>query len=364
MNRLRFILLLSCLGLATFMCAQTPAKPKLIEFDAPGAGPGQNQGTVGTYIAADGAIAGYYIDSNYILHGFLRNADGTFATFDPAGSVNTYPEGINASHVIVGLYTDAGGVNHGFIRDAAGKVISYDAPDAGSSSGQGTVLGSINRGGEALGNFTDTNGVSHGFLLASNGGFTEFDAPNAGTGAFQGTYPAVSDGLTDQEAVGGFVYDNNFLAHGFVRAPDGTFTEFDATSNSLGTYVFGINSQQTVAGVYATPDGAGLGGFLRTSDGKIKTILVPLIGNIDTVSFGVNSINNAGALVGYYSNGNPPPPSRAYVRAPNGKVTYFKAPDAGTGPNQGTFPYANNNSGEITGTYIDSIGAYHGFIVE
>jgi len=364
MNRIRFTLFLSSLWLATITCiwAQVPAKYKLVEFDAPGAGQGPSQGTIGEYIGSDGSIVGTYYDSNGTAHGYLRSAGGTFVTFDPVGSTATFPASINNSHVIVGFYFDTTSVLHGFVRSPAGKISRYDAPGAGTGADQGTIMGNINQSGEVAGYFADSNNAFHGFLITSGGEFMQFDAPGAGLGPFQGTTPIASEGLTEQGAIAGTVFDTNSVAHGFLRAPDGTFSVFDATTDAEATYGFGVNSQQTVAGIYATPEGAGLGGFLRTADGQITTVLTPEMGS--PVSLGVNSINDAGVVVGYYANGNLKPAARAYVRTPNGKVTYFKAPDAGTGPNQGTYPYANNNAGEITGTYIDSVGAYHGFIVE
>jgi hypothetical protein len=69
-------------------------------FDVPGAGTGGAQGTYPTAINPEGAITGWYADSNYGYHGFLRAAggafayrvfvragDGSFTTFDAA----TYP---------------------------------------------------------------------------------------------------------------------------------------------------------------------------------------------------------------------------------------------------------------------------------
>jgi hypothetical protein len=41
-------------------------------FEAPGAGAGAMQGTVCFSINSAGAIAGTYIDANYVYHGFVR----------------------------------------------------------------------------------------------------------------------------------------------------------------------------------------------------------------------------------------------------------------------------------------------------
>jgi hypothetical protein len=90
----------------------------LTTFDVPGAGTGAFQGTglFGAAINPAGTIAGDYIDASGVSHGFLRARDGTFTTFDPPGSTNTYPFDINPAGVIAGYYSDASGGSHGFLR--------------------------------------------------------------------------------------------------------------------------------------------------------------------------------------------------------------------------------------------------------
>jgi hypothetical protein len=53
---------------------------------------------------------------------------------------------------------------------------------------------------------------------------TTFDAPGAGTSAGQGTF---ANGMNDSGAITGFIRDANAARHGYLRAPDGTFTIFD-----------------------------------------------------------------------------------------------------------------------------------------
>jgi hypothetical protein len=50
-----------------------------------------------------------------------------------------------------------------------------------------------------------------------------------------------------------------------------------------------------------------------------------------------------------------------FLRAPDGKLTTFDAPGAGTGYGQGTWGYWINKSGAITGYYCDAITC-HGFL--
>jgi hypothetical protein len=50
------------------------------------------------------------------------------------------------------------------------------------------------------------------------------------------------------------------------------------------------------------------------------------------------------------------------VRARDGAFTKFDAPDAGTGPGQGTRPESINQAGAIAGYYIDGSNLNHGFV--
>ena len=120
-----------------------------------------------------GAIASYYIDGNYVVHGFLRSPGGEITTFDapgegPAG-VNCYadcPIGLNDFGAIAGTYLDANDVNHGFLRSPDGKFTIIDAPGADMTSGSynGTTVVSINDQGAITGYYYDASNVSHGFL--------------------------------------------------------------------------------------------------------------------------------------------------------------------------------------------------------
>jgi hypothetical protein len=58
--------------------------------------------------------------------------------------------------------------------------------------------------------------VRHGFLLAPDGTITTFDAPGAGTGAFQGTFTSQNN---PGDAITGFYIDANNVYHGFLRTP-------------------------------------------------------------------------------------------------------------------------------------------------
>lgn len=67
-----------------------------------------------------------------------------------------------------------------------------------------------------------------GFVLSANANerktaIITFDAPDAGTNAF-GTFPL---GINLAGAIEGYFLDAGNTFHGFLRAPDGTFTTID-----------------------------------------------------------------------------------------------------------------------------------------
>jgi len=54
--------------------------------------------------------------------------------------------------------------------------------------------------------------------------------------------------------------------------------------------------------------------------------------------------------------------NHGFVRAPDGTITKFDVPGAGTSAGQGTIPFCNNPVDAITGNYIDANGVFHGFL--
>jgi hypothetical protein len=56
-----------------------------------------HSGSIATFpssINPAGAITGFYEDTSFVFHGFLRDPDGTITTFDPADSMATFPTSI------------------------------------------------------------------------------------------------------------------------------------------------------------------------------------------------------------------------------------------------------------------------------
>jgi hypothetical protein len=145
-------------------------------------------------------------------------------------------------------------VYHGFVRDTWGNITEFDAPDAGKIPDcqcQGTIPLTINDWGAITGFYLDPNNVYHGFVRDPRGKITEFDAPDAGTGTWQGTfmdgaYYCCGHHINSEGAITGGYIDSGNVYHGFLRHPDGTFSEFEppgaGTSPGPATYAHTILS--------------------------------------------------------------------------------------------------------------------------
>src|SRR6266513_1504985 len=118
-------------------------------------------------------------------------------------------------------------------------------------------------------------------------------------------------------------------------------------------------------------------GFSGTSDGFLNFSNTPLIGpqptitTFDAPGAGTGpgqgtlpfAINPAGTVLGYYIDAGDA--SHGFLRALDGTITTFDAPNAGTGPGQGTIVFAVdclNPAGAITATSLDANNVNHGFV--
>jgi predicted membrane protein len=223
---------------------------------------------------------------------------------------------------------------------AMGDVITFDVPGAVN-----TQPSSINSAGIIVGYYFDANFLFHGFLRAPDGSFTTFDVPGDVFGTF-------GSGINSAGVITG-TYCDAITCHGFLRAPDGSFTTFDPPG-SLVTQPVGINEGGAVTGGYV--DAAfNFHSFVRAADGTFDTFDPGFVQNLSGI------INPAGAIVGYFFSG-AAPPIRSFVRDPKGVITVFDAPSVCQTGN-GTFAQGINPAGVIVGTYVDAACShFHGFL--
>jgi hypothetical protein len=282
-------------------------------------------------INASQTVTGWYdATGGADLHGFVRLSSGTIISFDPPGSTQTEPRGINAEGIVTGWYVDAKLVIHGFLRSPSGTITSFDV--AGSSE---TFPSSINAAGAIAGYYSG----GHGFVRSPQGTITSFDFP--------GSIATQAYGINAAGAIAGSYLENS-VWHGFVRSAHGTFTSFDPPG-SLDTEALSINAEGSVAGTY-TSYGAEpsmyrnrvVHGFVRSAAGTITSFDPP--GSTTTQ---VRSINAAGTITGFYFVGFET--YYGFVRSPQGTITTFNA-----GPGDGnTTAFSINDGGVITGSYFN-----------
>ena len=380
------LLCVSLLTLAMTLAANASAKPRIITLDAPGAGTGSYQGT-GCFAYTDcsvlinnwGAVTGYYLDADNVYHGFLRNPDGKFTTFEApgadtqAGDFNgTLPNAINDAGAITGVYYDANNEGHGFLRSPEGKFTTFDV--TGGTIGTTTPI-ALNLESAIVGFYEDQNGVFQPFLRRPDGTFEMWSGPGAcEASSATGCYGSGAFSINFFGTIAGGYEDNsgNFVDHGLVRSPKGKLTPFQAPFAGTGPYQgtgspgssVPINQFGAIAGYYIDASNV-VHGYLRSPWGEFTTFDVPDEGpqGIGCYSDCSVGLNDWGAITGYYLDANNV--YHGFVRSPEGKVTSFDAPGANTtqGSYSGTFPVSINDQGEVTGYYLDANNVNHSFLL-
>jgi hypothetical protein len=263
----------------------------------------------------------------------------------------------------LGLSVNAAGTNT--------TVTKFDAPGAGTRAGQGTFANGINTSGAIAGFIRDTNASRHGFLRAPDGTFTIFDDPGAGTcstscgtiGPGQGTR---AYGINPSGEIAGFYSDNTGRCHGYARAANGTFTQIDAPDAGTGPFPQGtFPSEFTPAGI--NPAGAITGFYVDASSvqhGFVRAAngVITEFDPTGSIFTNPNAIDALGEITGFYFDANFV--GHGFLRALDGTITSFEAPGADTTPGtgNGTFGVSLTPNGGIEGVYVDAQGVLHGFV--
>src|SRR5437762_2142498 len=190
-----------------------------------------------------------------------------------------------------------------------------------------------------------------------------FDAPGAGTGPNQGTVP---EDINPAETISGIYRNASLVNHGFVRAPNGAVTTFDVPGGGTGPFqgtgmssVDCLNPAGAIVGPMFDSNDA-FHGYLRAPNGMITVFDVPGAGTGSGQGTYPTGINQAGTIQGFYVDSSNV--YHGFVRAPKGAFTTFDVPGAGTGPGQGTIGFNINAPGAITGPYVDGSDVNHGFL--
>jgi hypothetical protein len=379
---------------------------RLINVDAPGAGSTSGLGTggygvpvfpvrpndfSGLYLNDSGGIVGTYVDSTNHFHGFryFFPEGGKILPFDIEGSggaVNqgTIATGMETSNLtrtnniitecdrdcLTGYRIDSGYVYSGFygFDTKAGLSVINPMNFGGQGRGQGTVPLRIQEVGASsnvapmiIGYTIDGSNIYHALTWYPTLSVPalSFDAPGAGTLPGQGTVYVAVDSLgprshRDQFAVGGEYYDlagyyidSGAVSHGFAQLA--------RNGSALSNTGFDAPGAGTLAGQGTVP--------VDISPVLVETEAVRLHSGVITHELKKVTI---GDVVGYYIDQRYV--AHGFVRHNDGTIETFDAPGAcsdGFNLNcqgKGTEPTGIDDSGRITGYYVDGKGVYHGFL--
>jgi hypothetical protein len=358
-----------CLA-ATAVCVLSPLsssaqdhKPIYQEFAVPD--------SVATYplsLNEGRTITGYYVTTDGVTHGFVRDEDGVITKFDVPGSTSTRPDSINFAGEIAGTYitgpTDpTAGIPQGFVRSAEGKITLFGNTVnlGGSNRSFNANPAQINVDGEVAGNLPYPLAAPGVFVRSRTGVVQVFSL------SFGASYPTVATSLNASGAVVGYTSSNDQNFEGFlwsgqgpVPSPGSGNVTSISVSGSTSTFPTALNAEGTVVGCYsitnpAPPNTLTYYDFLYESDGTITTLAVPgtvpycgYAGNELTGVYNVVprtiTLNGEGTIIGTYTDAAKVP--AGFIRKKDGKLTTFTHPNATM-----TMPTAINNEDVIIGYF-------------
>jgi hypothetical protein len=144
--------------------------------------------------------------------------------------------GINDLQQVVGTYFNQENVEYGFVYNLETRLLTtLKVPGA-----TGTLAWGINDSDQLTLQASDASGVVSSYLYY-NGDFTSLNVP----GAFE-TY---AQGISNSGDIAMIAVSSNNEAYGVLRHSGGDYEFSDPNSNGA-TYPYGINSKQTIVGLY------------------------------------------------------------------------------------------------------------------
>lgn len=232
-----------------------------------------------------------------------------------------------------------------------GRFAIFDVP--GESPSYGPTPAAINNSGTVVGNVVDSAIETHSFLRARDGTVTEFDPPAAACSP--GFICSTATGISEGGVVTGEFFDASGIGHGYLRTPDGKFMTFDVPGSNNYTSPTSINASGAVTGTYIGTGGL-FHGFLRQANGIYTTFDPP--GSIHTVP---TENNPPGAIAGFYYESSPGWPI-GFLRSSDGNFVTFNAP--ATGGVLAIPPVSLNATGTVTGAFCSdyTCNLVHAFV--
>ncbi len=201
----------------------------------------------------------------------------TIVIVDYPGALASFPLGINDHGVVAGWFIDTAGVSHGYLWQNGSFFKVIDDPDAPLTPAGGSAANGINDRGDISGVYYDKHGyslgqymttaafrhapqITHAFML-DNGIYHGLMVPGSATGRF-GTQ---ANGINNKREVVGVFTDTAGTYHGFVWQ-HGKFFTFDIAGMPF-SELHVVNNNGDVTGGYTTDKagnhGHGFVGYLK-----------------------------------------------------------------------------------------------------
>jgi hypothetical protein len=298
----------------------------------------------------------------------------SFVTLDFPGAPVNYPLSINMKREIAGYYVDSTGVSHGYVY-RNGNFTEIKFPGAFI-----TIAGGINERGDVSGTYLDQQGFQHGYLRTMPDGcdeerepnswkcqpnFTSLDVPGAAEtripfefGPGLGTGAA---GLNNRREVVGLYATQDLYSNGFIFS-EGRYRSIDNPSADHtpgnGSKLFSINNFSVAAGAYqtqASPTSPVITHGFITEGGRYTPVYVPgsELGGFGTQA---NGINDFKVVAGIFSDQKGFGHALLWFQGLSFTVDY-----PGALFSEG---HTINNRGDLTGAYVTDprAGVVHGFV--
>jgi hypothetical protein len=169
----------------------------------------------GAGINAAGAVAGFCIHKDKGAS-FLRTLDGKTTLLKNHGWKNMGVGAIDDTGTVVGGYVDKQtGAEHGYIRDADGTYHSFELPGDNPINTYIIAMTVVGADRQVVGWLTALDGRDYGFIHHANGSDEIFDV-SGGHASRGGTNVS---GISPSGVVVGYYFDDNLRPHGYIRTP-------------------------------------------------------------------------------------------------------------------------------------------------
>jgi len=220
---------------------------------------------------------------------------GNYINENFPGSVQTQVTGINSNKGdTVGFWVNAAGTQRGFV-EWNGAFTTYKDPHSPGGAGSVNQLLGINDHGIAVGFYVDRAGLSHPFELnQATGVFTAIK--HAGIGS-----NSTATGINDNGDITGFTSNGNGTYGWLLKNGQVTTFQFPGSEPTM---AFGVNQNDEIVGSFTDNAGNTHGFTLKSPTGPTSVwSQVDDPGALNTPGNGtvINGLNNAGDLVGFYT---------------------------------------------------------------